>query len=132
MIQQLLTIARNTFLESIRQPIFSVLLLVGTLALILNPMISAYTLDDDNKQLIDMGLSTLFVCGLLLSAFTATSVLSQELENKTVLTVISKPISRPLFVVGKYVGVSAALFVASLRRMASGSRTTATSVVNVE
>jgi len=114
MFQQLLTIARNTFIESIRQPIFAVLILAFTLLLVLNPMISAYTLDDDNKQLIDMGLSALFVCGLLLAAFTATGVVSREVENKTVLTVVSKPVSRITFILGKYVGIASAIGVAYL------------------
>jgi hypothetical protein len=112
MFQQLFTIGRNTFLESIRQPIYVVLILVGSLALILNPSLAAYTLEDDNKLLIDMGLSTLFIIGLLIAAFTATGVLNAEIENKTVLTVISKPISRPTFVVGKFLGVGFASAVA--------------------
>ena len=81
---QLVTIARNTFTESIRQPIFAVVLLVAGLALSLNPSLSAYTLEDDNKLLIDMGLSTLFLAGLALTAFTATSVLSNEIQQRTV------------------------------------------------
>lgn len=107
----MLTIARNAFLESIRQPVFSVLLLAGMLALVLNVSLAAFTLDDDNKILVDLGLSTLFICGLLLAAGTATTVLSRELENRTVLTVVSKPVPRPAVVVGKYLGVAAALVV---------------------
>lgn len=109
MFQQIFTIARNTFIESIRQPVFAVLILGATLLLILNPMISAYTLDDDNKQLLDMGLSTLLLAGVFLAAFTATGVLSEEIENRTVLTVVSKPIARPVFVLGKYFGVVGAI-----------------------
>jgi ABC-type transport system involved in multi-copper enzyme maturation permease subunit len=109
MIQQLLTIVRNTFLESIRQPIYVVLLLVSALVTFLLPMLSAYTMDDDNKLLVDMGLSTLLLFGLLLAGFTATGVLANELENRTVLTVVSKPVPRALFIVGKYLGVSLAL-----------------------
>jgi ABC-type transport system involved in multi-copper enzyme maturation permease subunit len=109
MIQQLLTIIRNTFLESIRQPIYVVLLLVSALVTFLLPMLSGYTMEDDNKLLIDMGLSTLLVFGLLLAAFSATGVLSHELENRTVLTVVSKPVPRPLFILGKYLGVCLAL-----------------------
>jgi hypothetical protein len=109
MIQQLLTIIRNTFLESIRQPIYVVLLLVSALVTFLLPMLSSYTMDDDNKLLIDMGLSTLLLFGMLLAGFTATGVLATELENRTVLTVISKPVPRALFILGKYVGVSLAL-----------------------
>ena len=105
----LLTIARNGFLESIRQPIFSVLLLVGMLAMVLNVSLAGFTLEDDNKILIDLSLSTLFLCGLLLAAFTATGVLAREIDNATVVTVVSKPVPRPAVVIGKYLGVSAAL-----------------------
>ena len=112
MFQQVLTIARNTFVESIRQPVFIVLIVVGTIMLVLNVPMMAYTLEDDTKMLIDVGFSTLFVVGLLLAAFTATGVLSREVENKTVLTVVSKPVARPLFVIGKFVGVSASIMVA--------------------
>jgi ABC-type transport system involved in multi-copper enzyme maturation permease subunit len=49
---------------------------------------------------------------LFLSAFSAAGVLSREIENKTVLTVISKPVSRPIFILGKFTGLAAALTVA--------------------
>ncbi len=112
MAEQLLTIARNTFIEAIRQPIFVVLIAVGLLLMLLNPQLAAYTMEDDNKLLIDLGLSTIFVVSLLLSAFTATGVLAHEIEQKTVLTVVSKPVARPTFVVGKFLGVAAAIAVA--------------------
>lgn len=108
----LFTLARNAFLESIRQPVHAVLICVALLALVLNVNIAGYTLEDDNKLLIDMGLSTLFLVGLLLAAFTATSVLAKEIENKTILTVVSKPVARPLVVLGKFLGVAAAIAVA--------------------
>ena len=112
MLQQLVNIAHNTFTESIRQPIFVVLILLGALAMVLNPQLAAYTMEDDNKLLIDLGLSTIFLVSMLLAAFTATGVFANEIENKTVVTVISKPVSRPLFVVGKYLGIAVAIAVA--------------------
>ncbi|WP_432798163.1 hypothetical protein [Poriferisphaera sp. WC338] len=112
MLRQLLTISKNTFTESIRQPIFAVLVLVGTIALILNLQLAAYTLEADTKLMVDMGLSTILLISLFLAAVTATGVLTDEIEKKTVLTVISKPINRPTFVVGKYLGVSAAILLA--------------------
>lgn len=112
MIQQLFTISRHTFIASIRQPILVALIFIAAIALVLNPSLAAFTLDDDNKLLIDMGFSTLFLTGLLLAAFTATGVLGQEVENHTALTIISKPVARPVFVLGKYVGVSAAIALA--------------------
>lgn len=106
-----LTIARNACVESIRQPVFTVLLMAGIAGLVLNVNLAAFTLEDDDKLFLDLGLSTLFLTGLLLAAFTSTSVLTREIDNKTVLTVVSKPVSRPAVVIGKYLGVAAALAV---------------------
>ena len=112
MFQQVITIARNTFVESIRQPVFVVLVVIGGMALVMVVPLTAFTLEKDNKLLVEIGLSTLCLVGLALAAFTAAGVLNREVENKTVLTVISKPVPRPMFVLAKYVGVAAALFVA--------------------
>lgn len=117
MIGQLLSIARNTFVESIRQPVFFILVLASGLMQIANLLLSAYSMGyteetevyGDDKLLLDMGLATVMVCGTLLAAFVSTSVLSREIENKTALTVISKPVGRPLFIAGKYLGVSGAI-----------------------
>ncbi|MEQ9454432.1 MAG: hypothetical protein RLN76_07550 [Phycisphaeraceae bacterium] len=112
MFQQLWSIAANTFAEAVRQPIYVVITLVGILLLVLNPMLAAYTLEDDNKLMIDYGLSIILMAGLVLSAFSATGVLAAEIENRTVLTVISKPVSRPVFVLGKFFGVAGAITLA--------------------
>ena len=105
----ILPIAANAFREAIRQPVHAVLVVAGLLALLLNVNIAAYTLEDDNKLLVDMGLSTLLLVGILLAAFTATATLSREIETKTVLVVVSKPVPRWTLVVGKFLGVAAAI-----------------------
>lgn len=121
MFGQTLSIARNTFVEAIRQPIYFVLILAGSLLQVFNVLLSAYSMDyteeglqvqKDNKLLLDMGLATVLVICTLLAAFIATNVLSKEIENKTALTVISKPVGRPLFIFGKFIGVSAAMTMA--------------------
>lgn len=122
MLGQINAIARNTFLEAVRQPIFFILILIGGGLQIVNTLLAAFSMGfteerevfGDDKMLFDMGLATVVVCCMLLAAFIATSVLSREIENKTALTVISKPVGRPMFVLGKYLGVSAAIFVAAI------------------
>lgn len=106
-----LSIARNAFTESIRQPIMVVILCGGMLAMVFNVSLAAFTLEDDNKILVDLGLSSLFLAGLLLAAFTAAGVLSREIEDRTVLGVVSKPVPRPALVVGKFLGAAAAVTV---------------------
>ncbi len=105
-------IAGNSFTETVRQPIYGVILLVTTGLLVLNVGVSGYTLDDDNKLLKDLGLSTLLMSGLFLAAFSAAGILSREIENKTVLTVVSKPVPRPLFLGAKFLGLAGALLLA--------------------
>jgi hypothetical protein len=111
---QLRSIAINTFFESIRQPIVSVVLVIVTIALILSNPLSAFTMEDDQRMLIDIGMATVFLGGALLAAFVATGVLTREIENRTALTVVSKPVSRPWFVIGKFLGVGGALLLATL------------------
>lgn len=112
MFQRLLSIARVTFIETMRQPIYGAMLIATVMFLVLNVALSAFTLDDDDKLLLDLELSTLLLSGLFLAAFSAAGVLTREIENKTVLTVISKPVGRPAFLIGKFVGLFGALAVA--------------------
>ncbi len=118
MFTKLVAIIRNTFMETIRQPIFGLLVLVIMGSLTINTLIAGFTTSpseeiyDDNRMMYDLGLSTLLIGGLLLAGFSSAGVVSREIENKTVLTVISKPVSRPVFVVGKFLGLAGSLSVA--------------------
>ncbi len=122
MLGQLLAIAKNTLIESIRQPVFFILVMASGLMQLANNFFSAYSMgysdsaevSGDNKMLLDIGLATVLVCATLLSAFLATSVISREIEQKTALTVISKPVGRPLFVLGKYLGIAGAIVLGTL------------------
>ncbi len=109
MVNKLLSISQNTFLETVRQPIFTIVLSIVILLFILSPSISMYSMDEDVKLLRELGLSTLFLAGLFIAVFSATSGISEEIESKTVTTVLSKPLSRPLFIFGKYVGIALAV-----------------------
>jgi ABC-2 family transporter protein len=117
---QILSIARNTFIESLRQPVTFVLVILCGFMQFINTWQAGFSMGSntgaevsgDNKLLLDIGLATVFVCGMLLAAFLATSAISREIENKTILTIVSKPISRTAVVLGKYLGVSGAVLVA--------------------
>ncbi|MFM8640170.1 MAG: ABC transporter permease [Planctomycetota bacterium] len=108
-LEQLWAIARNTAVECVRQPVSLAVLVAGTLLIVLSVPFSGFTLMDDQRMFVDLALSTVFVCGTLLAAFLATNALSREIDNRTALTVVSKPVARPVFVWGKYLGVAAAL-----------------------
>jgi len=121
MLTQTVSIARNAFVESLRQPIVAILVLVSGLTQILNTAMTGFAMGisetgevkSDDKLLFDIGLSAVFGLGIVLASFIATSVLSREIDNKTVLTVVSKPVSRVTLLVGKYLGVASALLIST-------------------
>ena len=112
MIYKLLIVARNTFTETLRQPIYAVIITFALFSFVIAPSISMYTLDEDIKLLRELGLSTLFLAGLFIAIFSATSAVTEEIESRTITTVLSKPISRPTFILGKFFGVAAAVTLA--------------------
>ncbi len=109
---RLLAIIKNSYLQTVRQPVYTIIVLVTLGGLGIAPSITGWTLDDDNKMLRDIGLSTLLIQGLFLACFAASNVFNTEIEDKTVLTVIAKPVNRCVFVLGKYLGVLGALLTA--------------------
>lgn len=114
MFSKLYAITWTTFIETIRQPVFNVLLWTALFWMVVfGPSLSAYSLDSgkDVKILQDVALATILLYGLLASAFSAAHVISREIESRSILTVISKPVPRPLFLIGKFLGVSGALTV---------------------
>jgi len=117
---RLLAIARNAFVETVRQPVFGVLIFLTFVVLVLDVPLSSWTMGaeaaeykrTDQQLLVNLGLSTLLVSGLLVSAFGAAGVVSREIRDRTILTVVSKPLPRGLVVLGKFLGVAAAVAVA--------------------
>ncbi len=109
---KLIAIAKNTFIETLRQPVYAVIIVAAMFLFLLSPSLTMYTLDDDNKFLRELGLSTLFLSSLFVAIFSASGAVAVEIENKTILTVLTKPLQRPIFILAKFVGVLAAVALA--------------------
>ena len=109
---KLFTITKNTFIETIRQPVYAIIITAALLLFFVSPSISMYTMDDDNKLLRELGLSTLFIASLFIAIFSASGAVAEEIENKTIMTVLTKPVQRPIFILAKFLGVTAAVAMA--------------------
>ena len=109
---KLYTLTKNTFTETIRQPVYAIIIFVALLLFFISPSLTMYTMDDDSKFLREIGLSTLFLTGLFIAIFSAAGVISEEIENKTVTTILSKPVQRPIFIIAKFLGVGSAVVLA--------------------
>jgi ABC-type transport system involved in multi-copper enzyme maturation permease subunit len=100
-----LTIAIATAKEAIRQPAFFVLAFIAGASLICSIFIAYFTFGEDIKMYKDTGLTTISFAGLLLALLTASSTVAEEIEGKTAITLLSKPINRRQFIVGKFLGI---------------------------
>jgi len=109
---RLFTIAKNTFIETLRQPVFAILIIAALLLFFVSPSLTMYTMSDDNKLLRELGLSTLFLTSLFIAIFSASGAVAEELANKTIMTVLTKPVQRPIFIIAKFLGVAAAVVLA--------------------
>lgn len=104
-------IASNGFREVIRDRIlyliglFTLLLL---LALRLLPEIAATTQD---KIFLDVGLAAIELLSVFVAVFVGTSLINKEIEKRTVLVLIPKPVTRAEFMIGKHLGLSGVLAV---------------------
>jgi ABC-type transport system involved in multi-copper enzyme maturation permease subunit len=111
-VHKVFTIAKNTFTETLRQPVYAVILAAALLLFFISPSLTMYTMSDDNKLLREIGLSTLFLTCLFIAIFSASGAVAEEIESKTITTVLSKPVQRPIFILAKFLGVVAAVALA--------------------
>lgn len=99
------TIARATTKEALRQPVFFLMTGAAILVMVTNYYVPFFSMGDDTKMYIDCGLAMLLICALMLAVWTASISVAEEIEGKTAMTLLSKPINRRQFVFGKYLGI---------------------------
>ncbi len=100
-----LTIALATAKEAIRQPAFFVMAAFAGGLLLVTIWVSYFTFGEDIKMYKDTGLTTISFFCMLLALLTASSTVAEEIEGKTAITLLSKPINRRQFIVGKFLGI---------------------------
>lgn len=105
-------IAKNTFTEVVRMPAYAIVLAAALALIALAPSFTMFTLSENTKLVKEMGLATVQLAGLLIAALSASASVSREIESRTATTVLSKPVGRIEFILGKYLGLVLALGVA--------------------
>lgn len=104
-------IARATAKEALRQPVFALLMGLSMIMLVLNTFVPFFSLGDDVKMLEICGLATILISGMLMAIWTSSMSIADEIEGKTAMTLLSKPINRRQFIIGKFLGIQAAVLV---------------------
>ncbi len=98
-------VALATIKNELAQPLFLVILLLGIFCILLFEFLSFYTLGEDIKLLKECGIVVIMLLAAFQGIWSASSSISEEIEGRTALTVMSKPIQRRSFVIGKFLGI---------------------------
>lgn len=98
-------IAMVTAKEVMAQPLYYIVLALGCCALFAFIIVPYYTFGEDVKMLKDSGLTLIMVLSILVAVWSASVSISEEIEGRTALTLLSKPIRRQQFIVGKFLGI---------------------------
>jgi ABC-type transport system involved in multi-copper enzyme maturation permease subunit len=107
---QIVWISLNTVREHLRDKLFYNLFFFALLLIASAVVLSRLTIGDYHRVLIDVGLSSINIIGLMIAMFLGIGLLSREMEKKTLYLVLSKPVPRSHLVFGIYFGLLLTLF----------------------
>lgn len=116
-LHRLSLIARVTFLEAVRQRFFAFLFVLGAAMVLSSASFRAFDFGHGELKFIaDFGFGGIFFFGSTLAVVMTAQLFFSEMEQRTALTLLAKPLSREEFLMGKFLGTWAVLliFVAAL------------------
>jgi len=98
-------IAKNTFTETIRDRILYSVVIFALVILIAALLVSEISMNNDLKIVTDLGLSSISIFGTIITLFIGTKLIFSEINQRTILIVLSKPVKRSNFIIGKWLGL---------------------------
>ena len=101
----ILTIAKNTFKETIRDKILYGILAFALLFLLSTILFGSISLGEDIKVVKDLGLAGIYIFSIIITIFLGTSLIYKEIEKRTLYIILSKPVSHLQFILGKFLGL---------------------------
>lgn len=109
---RLFVIARHTFIEAVCQPIFWLMIVFGAVTLGIFAALPFFTLGEDTRMYKAVALDVVLLLVLLVTLLATSKSIYEEIEDRTMLTLMSKPVSRFQVLAGKYFGLCASALLA--------------------
>jgi ABC-type transport system involved in multi-copper enzyme maturation permease subunit len=110
-IMRIWAIAANGFREVIRDRILYVIGFYALLLILASRILPLIAVGGDSKIFLDLGIGVMNILGVIVAIFVGTGLINKEIEKKTILVLIPKPITRAEFIIGKHLGLSGVLVV---------------------
>ncbi len=108
---KIIVIALNTFREAVRNKVLYFLLIFAILLIGFSTVISDLSIAQPEKLIKDLGLASIDFFGFLIAVFVGVYLVYNELDRKTIYTIVSKPIDRTQFILGKFFGLLFTIYV---------------------
>ncbi|MBD3265109.1 ABC transporter permease subunit [bacterium] len=102
---KILAIAFNTYKEAIRNKVFYIILLFAIGLLLFSFALATLSLGNEDRIIKDIGLSAINIFGLLIATFVGVNLVYDELERRTIYTIIASGVTRTEFILGKFLGL---------------------------
>ena len=103
---RILTVALNTYREAVRDKVLYVLLFFAGATILCSKALGYISIGQDIKIITDISLAAISVFGALIAIFVGTNLVYKEIDKRTIYTILSRPIWRFEFIVGKYLGLA--------------------------
>ena len=110
-VRTIATVAVNVFRESVRDKVLYNLVAFAVLLMAASYLIGQLTAGQDIKIIKDLGLAAIATFGLMIAVFIGIGLVWKEVERRSIYALLSKPLSRAEFIVGKYCGLGLTLVV---------------------
>jgi ABC-type transport system involved in multi-copper enzyme maturation permease subunit len=112
MFGRLYVISNITYGQTVRQQIYYIIVFASALLLFLAAPFSLFSFGQELSMFREVGLATITFAGIILAVLSTDFVVASDIEKQTVLLTLTKPLRRSEFIIGKFIGISAAVFVA--------------------
>ncbi len=99
------TIALHTFKESVREKVLYSLIAFALLLIGAAILVGSMSVGIERLILVNLSLSSISIIGLLMAIFIGIGLVSKEIDRRSINNILSKPVRRPEFIVGKYLGL---------------------------
>ncbi|MBN2341147.1 MAG: ABC transporter permease subunit [Deltaproteobacteria bacterium] len=108
---KILAIAQNTFKEAIRDKILYGFLFFAVCIILFSLVLGQLSLGQQLRTTIDVGLFGISLFSVLISIFIGINLLNKEIQKRTIYPVLSKPVSRAAYLLGKFFGIALVILV---------------------
>jgi len=108
--RSILTIAFNTYREAVRSKILYSILFFGLFLIAFSAALGEFSFHQNERVIKDVGLFSLSIFGSVMAIFLGVSFVYKEIDRKSIYSILSKPVRRWHYFLGKFIGIMGTLY----------------------